>query len=172
MKAICLPRRNRSSFWAFCSLRLTFFLKWEFWLTLFNAEAIFASSFFTTREICARNWSRWLQFIHWIGHLPPLCSITFASEGKSEQAVTCLLNLIFQHKKIMWNMEFVELAFRCLLSLLPNHRTLWNIHKNTGAHGRRPSRHWNCASYSFFLSCHKSPCADKRGIFTCSIWRH
>ena len=25
MRAICLPRRNRSSFWAFCSSRLTFF---------------------------------------------------------------------------------------------------------------------------------------------------
>ena len=31
MKAICLPRRNGSSFWAFCSSRLTF-LKCEFWM--------------------------------------------------------------------------------------------------------------------------------------------
>ena len=43
MKAICLPRRNRSSFWAFCSSRLTFFLKWEFWMILFKAEAILAA---------------------------------------------------------------------------------------------------------------------------------
>ena len=40
MKAICLPRGNRSTFWAFCSSRLTFFLKWEFWMILFKAEAI------------------------------------------------------------------------------------------------------------------------------------
>ena len=30
MKAICLPLRNRTSFWAFCSSRPTFFLNWEF----------------------------------------------------------------------------------------------------------------------------------------------
>ena len=30
MKTICLPRRNQSSFWAFCSSRLTFFLNREF----------------------------------------------------------------------------------------------------------------------------------------------
>ena len=48
MKAICLPRGNRSSFWAFCSSRLTFFLSLELWMILFKTEAIFASS--TDRE--------------------------------------------------------------------------------------------------------------------------
>ena len=79
------------------------------------------------------------------------------------------------NNKWLWSREFVKLKFRYLLSLLPNHRTLRNIYKKRGAHGRRPSckcRHWNCASYSFFLSCHKSPCADKRGSLTCSIWCH
>ena len=44
MNAICLPRRKRSTFWAFCSSRLTFFLKWEFWMILFKPEEILASN--------------------------------------------------------------------------------------------------------------------------------
>ena len=44
MKAICLPRRNRSSNGAFCSSRMTYSLNWEFWMILFRADPIFASS--------------------------------------------------------------------------------------------------------------------------------
>ena len=68
--------------------------------------------------------------------------------------------MLSSNKKWWWIKEFVKLKFRYLLSLLPNNRTLWNIHR------RVPSckcRQWNCASNSLFVPCHNFPCADERG---------
>ena len=94
MKAICLPRRNRSSFWAFCSSRLTFFLNWEFLMTLFRAEAVFASNISkfgksfpqTDREDfnSSKKSTISTSLIH-----------NIASNGKSEQVVTWFLKRIF-----------------------------------------------------------------------------
>ena len=119
MKAICLPRRNRPSFRAFCSTRLTFFLKCEFWMILCNAEAIFASNiskfgkFFPTSDIArifiSSNESTFsTSLIH-----------NVASERKSEQELTWVLNLIFLHEK--WCGEFIELKLRYLQYLLYSH---------------------------------------------------
>ena len=82
MKAICLPRRNRSSFWSICSSRPTFVLNWEFWMILFRAEAILASSiskfgkFFPETDREDFNSSNESTMIH-----------NIASDGKSEQVV-------------------------------------------------------------------------------------
>ena len=97
MEAVCLPHGNRSSFWAFCSSRLTFVLKWEFWMFSFRAEAIFASKFSkfgksfrqTHREdFHSSNESTISTYL----------THNIASDGKSEQVVTRLLNLTFQTK--------------------------------------------------------------------------
>ena len=93
---------------------------------------------FKILEFLAHNWSRWLQFIHWINHLHLFHLHYMASEGKWEQVVNWLLNLIFQHKNDDGE-ESIKLKFRYLLSLLSNNRTLWNIHRNQGANGRRSS---------------------------------
>ena len=98
MRAIRLPRGNRSSFWAFCSSRLTFFLKWEFWMILFKAEAIFASSI--------SKFEKFLPATHredFDSSIESTISTSvihnIASMGKSEKkVVTWFLNLIFQHK--------------------------------------------------------------------------
>ena len=76
-----------SSFWAFCSSRLTFFLKWEFWMILFRAEAIFASSI-----------SKFGKSLPSIDHddvnssnestIPTYVIHNIASDGKPEQVVT------------------------------------------------------------------------------------
>ena len=60
----------------------------------------------------------------------------------------------FPHQKWLWIMEFVELQFRNLLSLLSNHEILLKIHRYYRTHSQRPSckcRHWNCVSTLF---CH------------------
>ena len=62
--------------------------------------------------------------------------------------------------------EFVELQFRCLLSLLSNHRILRKSHRRQRTHSRRPSckcQHWNCVSILFVISCEKTP-------RPCSLW--
>ena len=97
MKAMCLPLRNRSSFGAFCSSRLTFFLNWEFWMILFRAEAIFASSIskfgksfpFSDREDFSSSKESTIStsVIH-----------NKASAGKSEPLETCVMNLVFHTK--------------------------------------------------------------------------
>ena len=98
MQAICLPWRIRSSFWAFCSSRLTFFLKWEFCLILFNAEAI------NSRVPAVQNSGNSCQqliasiLIHPLNRPSPIFWIhNIASKGKSEQELTWFSNLIFQY---------------------------------------------------------------------------
>ena len=86
MKAICLPPRNWSSFWAFCASRLTFFLKWEFWMVLFKAEAVFASDiskfgkFFPETDREDFNSSNESSISTSLIH-------NIASDGKSEQVI-------------------------------------------------------------------------------------
>ena len=99
MKAICLPRRNRSSFWAFCSSRLTFFLKWEFWMILFKTEAF--------SQLTSQNLEKIFPAIDREDFNSSTESTistslihSIASEGKSKQIVTWLLNLIFQHENV------------------------------------------------------------------------
>ena len=69
MKAICLPRRNRSSFWAFLSSKLTFFLKWEFWMILFKSRTNLRVQHFKIGNILSSNCSWGLRFIQWTDHL-------------------------------------------------------------------------------------------------------
>ena len=84
-------------FWAFCSSRLTFFMKWEFWMILFRAEAIFASSnsnfgkFFPAIDREDFNSSNESTISTSLIH-------NIAWDGKSEQVVTWFLNLIFHTK--------------------------------------------------------------------------
>ena len=49
-----------------------------------------------------------------------------ASKRKSEQELTWVLNLIFQHKNDD-RVGFIKLKFRYLLSLLSSHGILWNF---------------------------------------------
>ena len=99
MKALCLPRRNLSSSWVFCSSRLTFFLNWEFWMILFRAEAILASNisnfgkFGSSNDCEDYNSSNESTISTSLIH-------NIASDGKSEQVVTWLLNPIFQYKNV------------------------------------------------------------------------
>ena len=86
-------------FWAFCSSTLTFFLKWEFWMILFNAEATLASNISklgklfpqTDREdfSSANDSTISTSLIH-----------NRASGRKSVQVVTWFVNLTFQHKNV------------------------------------------------------------------------
>ena len=96
-----------------------------------------------------------------------------ASKGKSEQAVTWFLNLIFQYETVEGVVNLSKLEFRYLLSLQSNHRILWHIHWQKGTHFRRPScecQHWNCAPHSFFISCDRCPCTSMHWNRTCSTW--
>ena len=116
MKAICLPRKNRSSFWAICSSRMTFFLNWEFWMILFRADAIFASSISELGKILFRNRSRRFQLVQRINHLhffDPQHSIRW----KISTIGDLCIESNFPHQKRLWIREFVELQFRHLLSL-------------------------------------------------------
>ena len=65
-QSVCLPRRKRSCFWAFCSSGLILLLKWELWMILFSADAIFESNTSTLNSSC---WWRRCQITHWINHL-------------------------------------------------------------------------------------------------------
>ena len=110
MKAICLPRRNRSSSWAFCSVRLTLFLKCEFWTIFFRAEAIFASSI-------SKVGNRWPSVDCDVFRSstestisPSLIQCT-ASEVKLELEHTSVLKLVFQYWKCRMVREFIENSF-------------------------------------------------------------
>ena len=147
------------------------FLKWEFLMIVFNAEAILESSS-----------SKFGKFLPAVDREDFNSSIestictslthNIASEGKSEQELTSVLKLNFQKINDMSG-EFLKLKLRYLQSLLPNHRTLWNIHQQKGVHGRRPSfRHRHCsrAPNTFFTSCDKCPCTSLHWNRTCSTW--
>ena len=107
MWAICLPRRNWFSLCAFCSSRLTFFLKQEFWMILFRADATLASSI-------SKFW-KWGKF--WIERddfkssteSTIFTSLIIASEWEPEQALTWVLNLIFQQENVESVGEFVKI---------------------------------------------------------------
>ena len=97
MKAICLPRRNWSSFWAFCSSRLTFVLKWEFWMIVFRAEAIFVEYFKKCGKFLPEADRRDFNSS---SESTTSTSLThnIASDWKSEQVVNWFLNRIYQTK--------------------------------------------------------------------------
>ena len=97
MKENSLPRRNRSSFWAFCSSRLTFFLNWEFWMILFRAEAIFASSTSKFGKFVPETDREDFNSFNESTSSTSLIH-NIASDGKSEQVITWFLNRIFQTK--------------------------------------------------------------------------
>ena len=155
MKAICLPRRNRSSFWAFCSSRLTFFLNWEFWMILFRAEPIRASSISKFGNFFPETDREDLNSSNESSVSTSLIQ-NIASDGKSEHAVTWFLIRIFQTKNDweLWNLSSDICCLCC-----PNHRILRKIHRCERTHSRRPScecRHWNCVFTLFVISCEKS----------------
>ena len=96
---VCLPRRKRYSFWAFCSSKLTFLLKRVLWMIRFSAEAIFASSTsksgiripLTEHEDLRSSTDSTIStsLIH-----------SIASVGNCEQVHTSVLNLIFQQANV------------------------------------------------------------------------
>ena len=100
VSCLCLPRRKRSSLWAFISSRLTFFLKRVFWMILFSAEAILASSTskfgiwipLTDDEDLRSSTDSTIStsLIH-----------SIASIGNCEQVHTSVLNLIFQQANVV-----------------------------------------------------------------------
>ena len=124
--------KNHSSFWAFCSSRLTSFFIWEFWMILFTAVANFASSM------------RRLQFLQWINHLhlfDPQHSFWWKTRTSSRSVFESYFS---KNQEWLWIKAFVELQLRHLLSIAVNWRT----------HSRRPSckcRNWNCASVLFVI---------------------
>ena len=114
MKAICFPRGNRPSFWAFCSSRLTFCLKWECWMILFTARAIFASciskfrkSFPTTdrEDFLSIQWTDRLHFVD------PCHSFRLKMRTSSRLILECYL----PKSKWMWSRVFIDLQLRYLL---------------------------------------------------------
>ena len=149
MKAICLPRRNRCSFWAFCSFRLTFFWKWELLMILFKAEAILASS---SSKIGKSLPATDLDDVDSSTESTISTSLihNIASERKSEQELTWVLNLIFQYMND--DGEYIKLKFRYLLPFLSSHRILWDFHCQKRIHGSRPSfRHLHCSRAPKFV---------------------
>ena len=89
-----------------------------------------------------------------------------ASEGKSEQELTRVLNLIFQHEKRWRWREFIELKLRYLQSLLSSHRILWYFRWQKKIHGWR-HRQSSRASKSTFTFRDKSPCTSTHCECTC-----
>ena len=89
-----------------------------------------------------------------------------ASEGKSEQAETCFLNLIFHHQNVegVGNLSNCSSDICCLCCT-----AIEFCGMSTGKrefNGRRPSskcRHWNCAS-------NRCPCTDTHWNRTCCTW--
>ena len=167
MKAICLPRRIRNSFSAFCSSRLTFFLKWKFWMIFFKEEAIFASSISQFGK--SLNWARGVWFIHWIDHFH---FFETQQSIRGQIGTNSFLNFeSYLPTSKSWKCgEFLELKLRYLHSFLYNQRTVRNIHKKKESHGRRPSckcRRWNCTAHSLFTSRDKSPCTSLHWDSTC-----
>ena len=136
MKAICLPRRNRSSFWAFCCSRLTFFLNWEFWMILFRAEAILRVQHLEVWKILSTNWSQWCDSSTESTISTSLIH-NIASDWKSEQAVTSVEKENFPNLKWLSIMEFVS-----------DHAVLRYIHRNCRTHS-----HWLCCKMSALELC-------------------
>ena len=86
---------------------------------------------------------------------PPAWSIPLPPRENQKKCCHLVSESCLPTKKWWWSGEFVKY----LLSLLPNHKTLWNIHRYKGAHRREPS--WQMSALElcflfFFLSCHKS----------------
>ena len=123
MKAICLPRRNRSSVWAFCSSKLTFFLKWESGWS-YSKKKQFSRPTFRNSDQYPQLFAR--TSIRPLNRPSPTSLIhNTASEGKSEQELTWVLNLIFQHEKVEDVGNFSNWSSdRYLQSLLYGHRIL------------------------------------------------
>ena len=118
-RSVFIVKKNRFSFWVFCSSRLTFFFTLEFWMILFKAEAIFASNISKIRRILAPNSSIESTIATSLIH-------NIASKRKSEQGVTWFFESYLPIQKWGWSREFIKLKFRCLLSLLSNRGTLRN----------------------------------------------
>ena len=96
MKTNCLPRGNRSSFWAFCSSRLTFFLKWDLWMILFKKKQSSRPAFRKSGNYCLQLIAK--IFIHPLNRPSPLLgSITLPPRENQNKMVT-FLNHTFQKK--------------------------------------------------------------------------
>ena len=98
-----------------------------------------------------------------------------ASEGKSEQVVTKLSESYLPiHENDDGAREFIKWKFRYLLSLLSNHRTLWNIHKNERISWLTACLQMPTLGLCFpirsSLSCNKCSCAYEHWNLTCSTW--
>ena len=139
-------------------------MNWEFWMILFRAEAIFASSISKFGKFCPEadreDFNSYDE-----STISTILIRTIASDGKSEHGVTWFLNHICQTKNDCGagNLSNCGSDICCLccttLELCGNFTGI----KRT--HSRRPSckcRHWNCASILFVISCEKSficPCS-------------
>ena len=154
-KAICLPRRNRFSFWAFCSWRLTFFLNWEFWM-------IFVQSRSNSRIQHLEFWKIFPQTDREDFNTSNESTISTslihntASDGTSEPLETCVLNLVFQVINDCGPRQLVELQLRYLLSMLSDHIVLRNINRSFRTRSHRlcnKHRHWNCAIILSIFTC-------------------
>ena len=107
------PSQKPTSFWAFCSSRLTF-LNWEFWMILFRAK--FGRSFPSAdREDFSSSKESTIStsLIH---------SISIRWRIKTGSDLCFESN--FLHQERLWIGEFVELQFQYLLSLVTDHEVL------------------------------------------------
>ena len=146
MKAICLPRRNRSSFWTFCSSRLTFFLKWDFLDDLVQSRSSSRVQHLKFWKILSRNGSRGLQFLQMNRRIST--SLIQKHCLPRERTRTRRTHLGFESHlpiRIWWSVWWIyplnicgtssgKLRISWLTAFLPVH---W---------------HWCCASNSFFTS--------------------
>ena len=108
-------------FLSFCSSRLTFFLKQEFWMIFFRADAILASSISKNLEVTITlSWARWFQVFHRIDHLhffdPSLClrgwigtstylgvELNLSSNTKNVEGVDILSNWSSEIWSLCWS---------------------------------------------------------------------
>ena len=153
MKATCLPRGNRSSFWAL-------FLETDLFLELGILDDLVQRRCNSrVQRLKIQEWvSPWIDrdvFNHPPNRPSPLpWSITLLPmENQNRQSLDFWI--VFPHQEWLWSRVFVELWLRYLLSLRSNHAVLQKFHRYCRTHSRRPSckcRHWNCVFTLFVIS--------------------
>ena len=170
MKATCLPRRHRSSFWAFCSSRLNLFLE------LGNSRWYCSEKM----TILASSVSKFRNeynpaLIAMILNHPPnrptplLWSITLPRRENRNKHLLGFWILCSNISTL--NGEFIEMKLRDLQSLLISHIILWSFCRKERIHGWQfpwKSRRWYSISILFFTSGDRFPCTLLHGVSTCS----
>ena len=173
MQAVCLPQKNRSSFWAFCSSRLTFFWSRNSgWSCSEQTQSSHPASRNSWKWVYSLNWARWFKKRPPTRPSPLLWSITLPPRKNRNKHLLGFWFLPSNMKTLrVWGIYQIE-APRSEVLIDQPRNSVWSFcWKKERIHGwwsPCKSRRWNRLSISFFTSSDKFPCTISHWVSACS----